>query len=91
MNDLTWTTEKPQAPGRYWWRAAGFYVGDRIVQIIQSSPEHKRVGITYDLYVSGDEAFLKGIPLSDIPGQWAGPIPLPTEAPAQALVKAGKP
>lgn len=90
VEGMAWSKERPKVAGWYWWRAESFYVGVRCVEIMKNSPQVLSAGLqTQDLRVSGDDAFLKGLPLDGIPGEWC-PIPLPTEEPVQRWCRAGE-
>lgn len=62
---MTWTTTKPTRVGWYWYRASG---GSLIVYVYQALEE---------LYCDfpDDSPF----PVADLPHEWAGPIPEPTD------------
>lgn len=66
---LVWTDAKPTAPGWYWWRATSRTSPTMVYVKHRSFSDDRET-----LYV-----FNRG-PLSEVPGQFAGPIPLPTEA-----------
>lgn len=63
---LTWTTARPTVAGRYWYKDLD---GAHILMV-------ERVHHT-DLCVSYEGSLT---PLNEYHGEWAGPIPLPTEA-----------
>jgi hypothetical protein len=63
---MEWTTDKPRCEGYYWWR-----VNDDDEEIVQISDIDGRLSINYGY---GDIR-----PVWNVGGQWAGPIPEPTE------------
>lgn len=74
---MTWTDKKPTVPGWYWWR----FNPIRRAHVMEISRQH----------VANDDVFTVGTAvlfLDEVPGEWSGPIPLPTDAPAQAYYKA---
>jgi hypothetical protein len=66
MNTLKWTSEKPTAPGWYWWREVE--ASDRFTAVIH--------------WDASDSVFIDGCRYSKetFNGQFAGPIPEPTDA-----------
>lgn len=68
MPNLTWTRERPTAPGWYWWREKIHTCPDWIVRVVEI--------IEYPigtLYVMGHGLSTR------LDGEWAGPIPQPEE------------
>ena len=63
---MTWTSEKPKAPGWYWWRPVPH--GGQIVFVFACN-----AGLCVD-FGNGD-----AIPITSITYQWAGPITKPEE------------
>ncbi len=63
---MKWTTEKPTAPGWYWYKGAGYptilyvYTETFIGSLFVEDPDY-------------------GGPVQGYPGEWAGPIPEPEE------------
>lgn len=70
MNDLTWTKVKPTVPGWYWLRAPKHGWRDSVVLL-------ERDGNDGELYMPDDDSTF----VNEIDGEWAGPIPMPKEAP----------
>ena len=66
MSELTWTSEKPTAPGWYWWRSPTDRV--MICDVYEWDYMFFVTTIGEPLRVGG------------MAGQWAGPIPEPVEA-----------
>ena len=72
---LTWTREKPTTPGWYWWRLSPQTKKEDLV-IFQVFFGVK----TQRWYAQGGPRPEDIFPVYTIHGEWAGPIPLPTEA-----------
>ena len=65
---MEWTTTKPSSPGWYWWRFS--YLRKPTVMFISKDHiEHN------DVFTEGTLVMF----LSEVPGEWAGPIAPPTE------------
>ena len=64
---LTWTDEPPKVPGWYWFKTA------YRIHIVSVEHDHRKVD---DLYICVGSV---GIWMSNLHGQWAGPIPEPRE------------
>ena len=62
---VTWTSEKPTVPGWYFWK--------------QQPRGHETVVRVFDTYVYWGGG-LRTEDISNVSGQWAGPIPAPEEA-----------
>lgn len=64
---LEWTNEPPKVPGWYWFKTA------YRTHIVSVEHDHRKVD---DLYICVGSV---GIWMSNLHGQWAGPIPEPRE------------
>ena len=69
--NLKWTSEKPSAPGWYWWRGEGDIEGEILEIYVQTSEAVSELRA----WLTKEEA---NYPLSTIKGQFAGPIPVPS-------------
>ena len=67
MKPLVWTNEPPKGPGWYWFKTA------YRIHIVSVEHDPRKVG---DLYICVGSV---GIWMSNLHGQWAGPIPEPRE------------
>ena len=68
MNTLVWTTDKPTVPGWYWWRVSF----GRTPTTLFISRDHIHEN---DVFTAGALVMF----LREVPGEWAGPVPLPEE------------
>lgn len=68
---LTWTTARPTVAGWYWWDHGGAKTLRYVHCVTQAVPPILRVECPDGWFEDLDK----------VDGEWAGPIPLPTEAP----------
>ena len=80
---MRWTTERPTKPGYYWFKDPGYYwFKDPRYYWFK---DHPRIAYIVYVYISGtgmrvDNGKDMNDPIEDYKdGEWAGPIPKPTE------------
>lgn len=67
---MTWTTDKPTTPGWYWW------IGPLLhQQIVEVMPFENGDAVVFRPFCGEYNTRM----LSDMQGEWAGPIPQPEE------------
>lgn len=71
VEGLEWTEEKPTAPGWYWYQLAY----QEIVEVFEV------VASRHSMRVRFGDGSVRSI--ASCSGEWSGPIPPPTDAPAQ--------
>lgn len=72
FSQLTWTTEKPRKPGWYWYRGPGTNVVPASVDGCNDL-RYLDVGLHNNVLSESDS----GVPVGEIPGEWAGPLEPP--------------
>lgn len=70
---LRWTTEKPAEPGWYWWTDS-----------TRRKPTMAEVYVSTSGHLWVDSVAFQPCELEQQSGQWAGPIPQPTDQPGEA-------